>query len=332
MTSSSPEAASLEEFGCSRSHVRSVDHDVQTPKVPEANPRSRLAILSYIAVCIFWGTSGPAIRYTTHFIVPLWMVILRFSIASGLLWVFLTLVGKRPPLAGVRRVLPSALSLAVSNILVTLGFARVESGSGTLLLATTAVSFAVVDRLWPGGKSKPNGAVWAGLLLGLLGVAVLVLGHDGNANSHWSGYVMLAISAWSWALGSVAQARAPSGLDPLQSSAWQMLIAAALVLPMAILTRQPFPFHTEPNGWLALGFLIVTASLIAFVGFVHMLRHVPAYVAGTYTYVNAVVAALTGCLWLGERLSARFFLAALLVLSGVALIQYRERHPSHTHA
>jgi drug/metabolite transporter (DMT)-like permease len=294
--------------------------------VPPNAPNSHhWAILSYVAVCIFWGTSSPAIRFTTWFIAPLWIVVIRFALAGGLLWFALALAGKRPPLAGVLRVLPSGVALSVSNVLVTLGFHRVESGSGTLLLATTAVTFAVVDILWPGGSTKPSSRVWFGLLLGLSGVAVLVFGKGHNPNSHWSGYIMLAASAWAWALASVAQARRPSGLDPLQSSAWQMLIAATCVLPIALLLREPFPTNVDPRGIYGLAFLIVTASLIGFVGFVHMIRHMPPYIAGTYTYVNALVAALTGWLWLGEHLDTRFFIAAALVLSSVALIQLRDR-------
>lgn len=312
--------------------------DVETRTGPEIPPppaatspsRARsgkhLALVSFAAVGIFWGTSGPLIRYTSRYIEPLWMVTLRFAIAGALLYAILALLGRRPPLAGLLSVWPSALSLAISNLLVTIGFSRVESGSGTLLLATTAVSFAVVDRLWPGAKSRAGGQVWSGLLLGLLGVAVLVLGENKNPNTHWSGFVLLAISSLTWALGSVAQSRRPSGMDPLQSSAWQMLIAAASVLVVAVTFGRPFPHDVRLEGWLGLMAIILTGSLIGFVGFVHMIRHIPAYVAGSYTYVNAVVAALTGSLWLGEHLGARFYVAALLVLSGVALIQLNERH------
>jgi drug/metabolite transporter (DMT)-like permease len=221
--------------------------------------------------------------------------------------------------------LPSGIALSFSNILVTFGFNRVESGAGTLLLATTAVTFAVVDVLWPGGNTKPTYKVWGGLTLGLAGVAVLVVGKGQTADSHWSGYLMLALSAWVWAFASVAQARHPSYLDPLQSSTWQMLIAASCAVPIAFLFRVPFPQHIDPRGLYGLVFLIVTASLIGFVGFVYMLRHMPPYIAGSYTYLNSIVAAFTGWLWLGERLDIRFFFAAALVLSSVTLIQLRPR-------
>lgn len=301
--------------------------EASAPLAQPARARSTAntwAILSYIAVCVFWGTSGPAIRFTGFYIAPLWLVFLRFFTAGGLLWMGLALSRRQPTIGSLLRVLPSSLALTVSNVLVTVGFHRVESGSGTLTLATTAVTFAVVDTLWPGGRSKPSPLVWAGLLLGLSGVAVLVLGSGTSPNSHWSGYVLLAMSAWTWALGSVAQARHPSGLDPLQSSAWQMLTAAFIVLPLALIFERPIPTHIAPEAIASLAFLIVTASLIAFVCFVYMLQHIPAYLIGSYTYVNAVVAAITGGVWLNERLDSRFFFAATLVVASVALIQWRE--------
>lgn len=317
---SSPEAGNVEQQSPTKS-ARASAPSISAP-VPS---RRALTILSFIAVSVFWGTSAPALRYATAYMTPLWMVVLRFAIAGGFLWFCLSVAGQRPKLASIARVWPSALALSASNVLVTFGFQRVQAGTGALLLATTAVSFAVVDLLWPGGRTKPSWYVWIGLLLGLVGVAVLVLGKGQDTNTHWSGYLYLVGSCWTWAIGSVAQARHPSGLDPLQSSAWQMLVAAACVLPAPLLLGQPFPTTAEPRGWLAVGFLVVTASLIAFVAFVYMIRHVPPYLVGSYTYVNALVAAITGWLWLGERLDLRFLIAAVLVTSGVVMIQLKER-------
>lgn len=289
---------------------------------PLARPTS-IGWLAFAAVCVFWGTSGPLLRYTVRYVEPLGLVVLRFFIAGALMWSYLWLNGRRPPLVGLSRILPSGVALAATNVLCTLGFARVEAGTGTLLLATTAVAFAVVDSCWPGGTSRPTRSVWLGLLLGLFGVGVLVISPRSLGGGEWQGYLLLELSAWTWALGGVAQARNPSGQDPLQSSAWQMLIAAALVCPMAAM-RGGLPLGAIPiQGWFGILALVVTASIIAFVAFVVMIRQLPAYVAGSYTFVNAIVAALVGVVWLGEQLSARFYLAALLVLGGVALIQRR---------
>lgn len=314
---SSPEAANLDELPLCHA-----DRPTSHPRAPRP---SGLGWLAFAAVCLFWGTSSPLIRYTVRYVEPLALVMLRFAIAGVLLWSFLWLLGRRPPLRGLSKILPSGVALAFTNVLVTLGFQRVEAGTGTLLLATTAVAFAVVDIAWPGGTSKPSVSVWLGLSLGLLGVGVLAISPQSVGTGQWQGYVMLELSAWSWALGGIAQARHPSGQDPLQSSAWQMLIAASLIFPIAVLGGNLRLGSIAAEGWFGILSLVVTASLIAFVAFVVMLRQLPAYVAGSYTFVNAIVAAGLGVVWLGERLSARFYVAALLVLGGVALIQRRSR-------
>jgi drug/metabolite transporter (DMT)-like permease len=209
--SSSPEAASLDEP--KTLHPRPFE-SVRTPP-----SRSRLAWLAFAAVCLFWGTSGPLICLTLRYVAPLWLVTIRFFIAGGLLWVLLWLFGRKPPLRGLWKLVPSGIALAISNVLVTFGFQRVQAGAGTLLLATTAVTFAVVDVCWPGGTSKPTPSVWLGLALGLLGVAILLISPESFNGAAWQGYLMLELSAWIWAVGGVAQARHPSGMDPLQNSA-----------------------------------------------------------------------------------------------------------------
>jgi drug/metabolite transporter (DMT)-like permease len=286
-------------------------------------PQSGWGWLAYAAVCLFWGTSGPLLRFTVRYVTPLWLVTIRFMIAGTVLWLGLSLLGRRPSVGSLPKLVPVGGALAVTNVLVTLGFERVDAGAGTLMLATTAVAFAVVDACWPGGTSKPSVSVWLGLLLGLLGVAVLVVSPGSFEGGTWQGYLMLELSAWTWALTSVAQTRYPSGLDPLQSSAWQMLVAAILVWPVAVAVGGTQIRAIAVEGWLGVAALVVTASLVAFVAFVYVLRVLPAFVVGSYTYVNAIVAATVGVAWLGEQLSMRYYLSAIFVLGGVALIQRR---------
>ncbi|HEY5959128.1 MAG TPA: EamA family transporter [Polyangiaceae bacterium] len=284
--------------------------------------------LAFAAVCFFWGTSGPLIRFTVRSVAPGMLVTLRFAIAGVILYCGLWMLGRRPRLAELRQALPFGLVLAITNVLITLGFQRVEASVGSLLLGTTALTFAVVDVCWPGHAMRPSLAVWIGLVAGLLGVATLSLEPHLFEGSKWQGMLMLEVSAWTWAVGGVAQARIAQRADgdhadALTSAAWQMLIAGALVSPWLWFDGFAAVARITLAGWLGIAGLIVTASLIGFVSFIYMMQTLPAYIAGAYTYVNALVAAILSVLWLHERLSARFYVATLLVLGGIALIQRR---------
>lgn len=325
---SSPQAASLDINDTTSSPVPPPSSGPRLAPPPStATPRpGLLPWVAFTAVCVFWGTSAPAIRYTVRTIPALSLVTVRFATAGLLLLIIAFAAGHRPNLPkGLRSMLPSGIALGLTNVLVTYGFARVEGGPGCLLLATTAFGFAVVDLLWPGQKSRPGRGFWLGLMLGLCGVGTLIGVPSRLPTEGLLGYLALLLSCWVWAVGSIWQARHPSGLDPFSSSALQMFIGTAMVFPVQMARGDTLPWPLPMPTLLALVFLVGTASVIAFVSFIYMLRHLPGYAVGLYTYVNPVVAALSSWWALGERLSPRFFVASAIIFASVALVQTTER-------
>lgn len=71
---------------------------------------------------------------------------------------------------------------------------------------------------------------------------------------------------------------------------------------------------------LALAYLVVFGSLVAFSSYAYLLRNVRPALATSYAYVNPVVAVLLGIALAGERLSAKGIAALLVILTGVALV------------
>jgi drug/metabolite transporter (DMT)-like permease len=74
---------------------------------------------------------------------------------------------------------------------------------------------------------------------------------------------------------------------------------------------------------LALGYLVVFGSLVAFSSYIWLLGNTTPAVASTYAYVNPVVALLLGWALAGEPLSPRTILAAFVILSAVMIITTR---------
>ena len=71
---------------------------------------------------------------------------------------------------------------------------------------------------------------------------------------------------------------------------------------------------------LAVAYLVVFGSLIAYTAYEWLLRNAPARTAGTYAFVNPVVAVLLGWWLLDEPLGARTVLAGVVIAAAVALI------------
>jgi drug/metabolite transporter (DMT)-like permease len=83
------------------------------------------------------------------------------------------------------------------------------------------------------------------------------------------------------------------------------------------------------EAWLALAYLIVFGSLVAFTAFVWLLHHAPLSLTMTYAYVNPVIALLLGAVLVGEVLTGQLVLAAAVVVLGVVLVVSTER-PTRT--
>jgi hypothetical protein len=89
---------------------------------------------------------------------------------------------------------------------------------------------------------------------------------------------------------------------------------------LALLSGEPGRTHLTGHSVTALAYLIVFGSIVAYTAYTWLLDHVPPRVAGTYAFVNPVVAVLLGAWLLGEPIGPRELLATAMIAAGVALI------------
>ena len=79
------------------------------------------------------------------------------------------------------------------------------------------------------------------------------------------------------------------------------------------------------SAWLALAYLVVFGSLIAFSAYIWLLDRAPISLVSTYAYVNPIIAIALGALFAGEVLTRQIALAAAVVVVGVVLVVSIER-------
>ena len=84
--------------------------------------------------------------------------------------------------------------------------------------------------------------------------------------------------------------------------------------------RDFHPAAVSAEAWLALAYLSLAGSVIAFTAYVWLIHHESPTKVGTYAYVNPVVAVVIGYFFGGEPLGARTILGTLLVLVSVLVI------------
>jgi drug/metabolite transporter (DMT)-like permease len=163
------------------------------------------------------------------------------------------------------------------------------------------------------------------MLAGIAGVAVLVNPSVGlgQAPIDARGAVALIVSAITWSIASILPRKLPLPESKVMSASAQMLTGGfMLTLTAALLGDfKGFSFRAvSPGVWLALAYLIVAGSIVAFTAYVWLIHHESPTRVGTYAYVNPVVAVLLGYFLGGEALGARTVAGTFLILVSVVVI------------
>ena len=299
---------------------------MSTTSAPAAPSRTAL-IVAFFLVYVVWGSTYLAIRYAIETLPPFLMASTRFLVAGGLLyaWSRMFAGAARPGRAQWNATaVVGALLLLGGNGLVVWSEQRVPSGVAALVVAVVPVFMVLIDWLRPGG-ARPTARVVTGLVLGLLGVAWLI-GPDslvGGGRVDLLGAAVLVLACLSWSLGSIYQRHAPMPASPALSTAMQMLAGGVALLVVGSALGEFGSTNVAAfslRSLLGLAYLIVFGSIVAFSAYVWLLKSSsPARVA-TYAYVNPVVAVFLGWALASEPLTPRMLGAAVVIVSGVALI------------
>ena len=307
------------------------------PGAPAPLPRRTLAPTALIwlalgAVYVIWGSTYLAIREAVTTLPPLLAASVRFLVAGGLLYVWAVRRGEReadrPRWPQWRAAaIVGVLLLLVGNGGVSLAERTVPSGIASLVIATIPLWLAIIDRLFFGQRLVPQAI--AGLVLGFGGLALLVGGTTGG-RLDVTGIAILLVSAIGWATGSMYSRRAPLPARPLVGTAMEMLaggIALAIAGALHGELTQIHPERFSAASLVALGYLIVFGSWVAFSAYVWLLRAAPISLVSTYAYVNPIVAVFLGWAFLSEQINPRTLISGGVILAAVALMVTARKLP-----
>jgi drug/metabolite transporter (DMT)-like permease len=279
-------------------------------------------VAALAVVYVVWGYTYVAMRVGVRELPPLLLSGVRFLLAGLLVWAWCRYgrpAAYRRPTGRQWRwaLLLGLLMPAAGTGGATWAEQRLPAGTAALLLATIPVWTMVFARLVDHERIGLPTA--AGLMLGLVGVGVLV---DPAGGGLLSAAVALGGAA-CWGLGSVLAGHADAPPQPLLGSGLELVCAGGVLLGLGAVGgeagRVPAGALTGESA-LALAYLVLFGSLLAYPCYEWLLRHAPGRLVATYAFVNPVVAVLLGWALLGEGISVRTVLATAVIVAGVALI------------
>jgi drug/metabolite transporter (DMT)-like permease len=279
-------------------------------------------VAAFATVYLVWGSTYLAIRVVVAGLPPFLSAGLRFLVAGALMLAWAWWRGHRLPTSRrdlLTLALTGTMMLAGANGLVTWAEQWVESNQAALIVATSALWLAWLGTMGTQGQGL-SGWTIAGLLSGFLGVAVLVGDGLRFAHAPWTAYAGLQASAFLWSLGSIISKRRPAACAPAMSAALQTLFAALVLGALGLLRGEAEAWTWEPRPLLALAYLVVFGSCIAYGCFFWLVHEVTPAQLGTYAYVNPAVAVLLGWWLLDEHLTGMQIAGTLIILGSVVLV------------
>ncbi len=305
-----------------------LDHSTSTTSDTRLKAASTIAIWAGLLTLYFvWGSTYLGIRISVGSIPPFIMAGARFLIAGILLLGWVALRDGPGTIRIDRRQLRDSLIVGAALLgggmgMVAFGEQTVPAGITALLIALMPVWVAVFGRALFGERLTRMVAV--GIVVGLVGVAILVAPASGGLSFEPLGLAAVLISPVSWGLGSLyASHRARLPGHPLVAAAIQMILGGLVLSAAAVVTGEVATFSigaVTTDAWWAFAYLVTIGSLVGYTTYGWLLRVAPLPKIATYAYVNPVVAFVLGAVLLGEELSPRTIVAAVVIVTAVAVI------------
>ncbi len=284
------------------------------------SPSRALVVAAFAAVYGIWGSTYLAIAVAVETMPPLLMVSVRCVLAGGILLGWARLRGEPWPGRGAWL---AAARLAVFLFgaygLVALAERTVPSGVAALLGATSPLFVVLLDP-----RLRRRAGALAAVVLGLGGVALVATPwHSGGVNP--AGALAVLGAAALWGIGARKSRLSPVPALALMATSLELLSGAALLLPVGLALgewRGVDAAAVSVPSLLALGYLVVFGSIVAYTAFHWLLQVTSPALVSTHAYVNPVVALLLGWLLHAEPIGIGTLAAAGVILAAVIALRH----------
>lgn len=277
---------------------------------------------------VLWGGSFFFSKVALTELPPFTVVLGRVGIAALALFVYLRATGRPIPSDGA--VWRAFFGMGLLNNLIPFslifwGQTAIASGLASILNATTPIFSILVAHLMTTDE-KMSANRLAGVLLGILGVAVLMGGSafSGDGPPLWALFACLGAALSYGFAGTFGRRFRRMGIAPAVGAFGQTTATTVMMLPLVVIIDAPW--NLAAPGLVTVGALLALALIstaLAYIIYFHLLEVGGATNSSLVTLLIPVSAILLGSLVLGERLSANHFLGMALIALGLLSIDGR---------
>lgn len=283
------------------------------------------AYVALATICFLWGTTYLAARIGVAGFPALLFMALRNTTAGLLLLTFVVIRYRAVPggWSDIKlQIIPGLCMITFGTGIVGWAVRFIPSGLAALICSLIPL-FTIVIQLVIRPQDKLNGRIVLGVLMGFLGVLLVFRDHMNFMADRKSlmGIGVTLFSCLSFASGGLYTQTHRAQSHAFFNAAIQMLVGGTGLLVLSALAEdwQHLPSLSLTSG-LALLYLIIFGSIVAFVSYLYAMSQLPAGLVSVYAYINPLVAIVLGYLILHEHVTWITGLAFAITMVGVYLV------------
>ena len=292
--------------------------------MPFQNKELPIIIGAFFAIYIIWGSTYMANKVIVNELPPFLLAGIRFCSASAIVF-FLALFTKTRIKSDPERMKNAAIAgfffLTLGNGLAVWGLQYIDSAFAAIIISAQPLVLLVMMRIKDKKTIKPKSMI--GVLLGMIGIYMLVSQKElVSGKNQWLGVLAYLGALLSWGWGSLFVSTATLPKNQFINGAYQMLFGGVMMIFISLVKGESYDNLTSISNeaTIAMGYLIIFGSIIAFTSFNYLLARISPEKVSTSTYVNPVVAMICGWYFLDEKITNTSILATVILFCGVYFI------------
>jgi drug/metabolite transporter (DMT)-like permease len=309
--------------------------------VPDASQRFKV-VLAMLTLYIVWGTTYLGIKVgLAAGLPPTLFAGVRQWPAAAIIFAIAAWRGVSPRISATDLRISAIVGLCLlvgGQYFAFLAEQSIPSGLAALIVALIPLWVALAESFIP-GMQRPGKLGWFGLAIGFSGLGILLWPRLATISTPTGvqeliGTVVMIVGGWFWTGGTIYGKRHPTNADSLIITAWEMVIAGAVLLALGTALGEWSRFHLTPTTVSALVYMSVVGSAVALTAFTYALHRLPASKVMTYAFVNPVIAVFAGAFAgrLGivppEPITAAELVGMAVIVAGVAITTAAPTLPS----
>ena len=273
-----------------------------------------------LLMVLIWGANYSIVKAAVREIPPQAFNALRMTIASGVFLAALT-ARRMPRMARsdwARLAALGAIGHCVYQYFFMAGLSRTTASNSSLIIGCSPVAVSIASAL--AGHERVPGSQWAGVLLSVAGVYLVVGRAADFGGSSLAGDLLTLGAVVCWAVFTVGSRGLLTRYSPLAVTGVTMLIGTALYAPSALGELLRMQWRTVPAwAWASLVLSAVLALNVAYLIWYTAVQRIGNIRTSAYSNIIPLVAMSVAAIFLGEQLTAARVAGAAAILGGVAI-------------